>query len=107
MIETAEKPLTNSIYVPSDLLEELESIKSKLSFEEIKEENYCKLGQNLKKDFDEVSKISNTNSNISESTTNQSDSDEFFFSFEKNIGNFYIRNGMRIQKSLLSQYCLS
>lgn len=107
MIETAVEPLTNSIYLPSELLEQLESIKSKLLFEEIKEENYYKLGQNPKKDFDEVSKISYTNSNISESTTNQSDSDEFFFSFEKNMENFYLRNGMKIKKTLLSEYCLS
>ncbi len=88
MIEKAEMfivTLNRSFVAVSELLDEMESVKSKLFMEENIEEKDFMLEEDLKnskKDFDEVSRISYTCSDISESTRNQSDSDDFHFSFE-------------------------
>lgn len=88
MIDNAEKYFINTTFIPSELLEEMESIKTKLFFEKQIEEKKFLIDEDLKKDFDEVSRISYSNSDISESTTHLSDdSDDFVFSIDKTKAN--------------------
>lgn len=98
MIDNAEKSFIYITFIPSELLEEIESIKSKLFFEKKLEEKNILPEEDLTRDFDEVSRISYTYSYISESTTNQSDSEDFLFQFEKKKGNDFLKNAVIIKK---------
>lgn len=108
MIDNAEKSFIYISLVPVEILEELESIKAKLFLEEkIDEKNFLVENEFKKKDFDEISKFSYTNSLMSESTMNQSDSDDYnFFNFEKSKERIFIKNKLKTTKQIFEERCI-
>jgi hypothetical protein len=107
MIDNAEKSFINLCLIPDVILEEIESLKVKLFLDEkiVFEKTFLSEDEYTKKDFDEVSKLSYTNSYMSESTMNQSDSDDIFPFIDKSTRNSCFKNNMKIQKQIYNQRC--